>query len=64
MQSLPKLSTFNQSLFVVYAGYQDYFFSLYDKELSIKETKNIVKDVVNAIGDLIVVRVGFFFSLL
>lgn len=53
VQSLPKLSTFNESLFVVYAGYQDYFSSLYDKTLTIKQTKKIVPDVVEAIEDLI-----------
>lgn len=54
VQSLPQLSTFNQSLFVVYAGYQDYFFSLYEKSLTIKQTKKIVPDVVKAIEDHIV----------
>jgi hypothetical protein len=55
VQSLPKLSTFNESLFVVYAGYQDYFFSLYDGSLTIKQTKKIIPDVVKAIEDHIVV---------
>ena len=55
VQSLPKLANFSSSLFVVYAGYQDYFFSLYDGTLSIKKTKKIVPDVVKAIEDLIVV---------
>jgi alpha-L-fucosidase len=55
VQSLPLLSTFNESLFLVYAGYQDYFFSLYDKTLTVKQTKKIVPDVVKAIEDLIVV---------
>lgn len=55
MQSLPKLATFNESLFVVYAGYQDYFFSLYDKTLTVSQTKKIVPDVIKAIEDLIVV---------
>jgi len=54
VQSLPKLSTFNESLFVVYAGYQDYFFSLYEKSLTIKQTKKIVPDVVKAIEEHIV----------
>jgi hypothetical protein len=58
VQSLPQLSTFNQSLFVVYSGYQDYFFSLYDKSLTIKQTKKIVPDVVKAIEDHIVVSSG------
>jgi hypothetical protein len=50
VQSLPKLDTFNTSLFVVYAGYQDYFFSLYEQKLTIKQTHMIVDDVVKAIS--------------
>jgi hypothetical protein len=50
VQSLPKLATFNSSLFVVYAGYQDYFFSLYEQKLTIKQTQMIVDDVVKAIS--------------
>lgn len=54
VQSLPKLATVNESLFVVWSGYQDYFFSLYDKALSPSKTKKIVPDVVAAIEGHIV----------
>ncbi|KAG0631128.1 hypothetical protein M758_1G229400 [Ceratodon purpureus] len=53
-QSLPKLATFNESLFTVWAGYHDYFFSLYDKILTVAETPKIVPDVVQAIEDHLV----------
>jgi alpha-L-fucosidase len=56
VQSLPLLSTWNESLFTVWSGYQDYFFSLYDKKLTIKQTEKIVPDVVAAIETLIEVR--------
>lgn len=49
VQSLPKSSTLNSSLYMVYAGYQDYFFSLYDDILTPTQTLNIVSDVVSAI---------------
>lgn len=52
---MPKLATVNESLFLVWAGYQDYFFSLYDKTLSPSKTKKIVPDVVEAIEELLVV---------
>jgi hypothetical protein len=55
MQSLPKLATWNESLFMVWSRYQDYFYSLYDKQLTISQTKKIVPDVVQAIEDHIVV---------
>ncbi|KAG0564188.1 hypothetical protein KC19_8G090500 [Ceratodon purpureus] len=54
VQSLPKLATWNESLFVVWSGYQDYFFSLYDKKLTVSQTKKIVGDVVAAIEEHIV----------
>lgn len=60
---MPTLASFNESLFVVYAGYQDYFFSLYDKSLTIKQTKNIVPDVVKAIEQHIVVLTHTSFPL-
>lgn len=50
VQGLPKLASFNESLFLVYAGYQDYFFSLYEQKLTIKQTHMIVDDVVKAIS--------------
>lgn len=49
--SLPKLATVNESLFMVWAGHHDYFFSLYDKTLSPSRTRKIVPDVVAAIED-------------
>lgn len=55
VQSLPKLASVNASLFLVWSGYQDYFFSLYDKALSPSKTKKIVPDVVEAIEELLVV---------
>jgi alpha-L-fucosidase len=36
----------------VWSGYHDYFFSLYDKKLTIKQTEKIVPDVVLAIKTL------------
>lgn len=53
VQSLPKLATWNSSLFLVWSGYQDYFFSLYDKKLTVSQTKKIVPEVVTAIEELI-----------
>jgi alpha-L-fucosidase len=49
VQSLPLLSTWKESLFTVWSGYQDYFFSLYDKKLTTKQTEKIVPNVVAAI---------------
>jgi hypothetical protein len=63
VQSLPALATWNSSLFMVWSGYQDYFFSLYDKKLTVSQTKKIVPEVVDAIEELIVVSsclFGFF----
>jgi alpha-L-fucosidase len=40
----------------VWSGYQDYFFSLYDKKLTIKQTEKIVPNVVPAIETLIEVH--------
>lgn len=53
VQSLPTLATLNSSLYVVYAGYQDYFFSLYDSVLSPRETLSIVGSVVDAVVELV-----------
>ncbi|KAG0627096.1 hypothetical protein M758_2G173600 [Ceratodon purpureus] len=50
-QSLPKLATVNESLFLVWSGYQDYFSGLYDKTLTPKQTLKIVPDVVEAIAN-------------
>lgn len=53
VQSLPTIATLNSSLYVVYAGYQDYFFSLYESVLTPQETLQLVDPVVQAIVDLI-----------
>uniref|UniRef100_A0A7I4BN57 GDSL esterase/lipase n=1 Tax=Physcomitrium patens TaxID=3218 RepID=A0A7I4BN57_PHYPA len=53
VQPLPTLNSINQSLFLVYAGYQDYFYSLYDKTLTPRQALNIVEEVVESIGTLI-----------
>jgi alpha-L-fucosidase len=52
-QSLPFLNNTGKSLYVVYAGYQDYFMSLYDNTLTPREALLIVPDVVKAIERLI-----------
>jgi len=62
VQSLPTIATLNSSLYVVYAGYQDYFFSLYDSSLTPQETLQLVDPVVQAIVDLIEVRTSQSFS--
>jgi len=59
VQSLPTIATLNSSLYVVYAGYQDYFFSLYDSALTPQETLQLVDPVVQAIVDLIEGIVAF-----
>ena len=48
-QSLPTYESFNQSLFMVWAGYQDYFFDLYDGKLTPRQSLDTVPDVVTAI---------------
>jgi len=55
VQSLPTLASVNESLFFVWPGYQDYFFSLYDKTLSPSNTTKIIPDVVAAIEAFLVV---------
>jgi hypothetical protein len=40
-------------MFLVWSGYHDYFFSLYEKKLTVSQTKKIVPDVVDAIETLI-----------
>jgi len=53
VQSLPKLANISSSMFLVWSGYHDYFFSLYDKKLTVSQTKKIVPDVVDAIETLL-----------
>lgn len=55
-QSLPFLNSTGKSLYVVYAGYQDYFMSLYDSVLTPQQALLIVPDVVLGIEVLIEVR--------
>lgn len=57
IQSLPFLNSTGNALYLVYAGYQDYFMSLYDNTLTPRETLLIVPDVVKAIERLIEVLV-------
>lgn len=52
-QSLPFLNSTGKSLYVVYAGYQDYFMSLYDSVLTPQQALLIVPDVVLGIEVLI-----------
>jgi alpha-L-fucosidase len=53
VQKLPFLNQTSESLYLVYAGYQDYFFSLYDSILTPRQTLTIVPDVVQSISNLI-----------
>jgi alpha-L-fucosidase len=48
-QSLPKLATVNESLFMVWSGYQDYVSGLYDATVTPRQTFHIVAQVVKAI---------------
>lgn len=48
-QSLPSLQSLNASLYMVNAGYQDYFFSLYNQTLIPAQALDIVPSVVDAI---------------
>lgn len=52
-QKLPFLNQTGESLYLVYAGYQDYFFSLYDSLVTPSQALAIVPDVVQAISTLI-----------
>jgi hypothetical protein len=45
------LNQTGDSLYLVYAGYQDYFFSLYNSILTPRQALDIVPDVVKAISD-------------
>lgn len=48
-QSLPSIDSLNTSLYFVNAGFQDYFFPLYYKNLTKSETLELVDTVVDAI---------------
>ena len=49
VQSLPKSSTLNSSLYMVYSGFDEYFLNLYHNGLTPAETLKTVGDVVKAI---------------
>lgn len=59
-ETLPSLASLNQSLYMVYAGYQDYFFDLYDKKVTPRQGLDTVPDVVSAIVDHIEVILNTF----
>lgn len=61
-QSLPFLNNTGKSLYLVYAGYQDYFMSLYDSILTPQQALMIVPDVVKAIEILIEVSIAVLSS--
>ncbi|KAG0575663.1 hypothetical protein KC19_5G021500 [Ceratodon purpureus] len=48
-QTLPAVDSLNTSLYFVNAGFQDYFFPLYYKEITAKEALELVDSVVGAI---------------
>lgn len=52
-QSLPFLNNTGKSLYLIYAGFQDYFMSLYDNTLTPQQALLIVPDVVKAIEYLV-----------
>lgn len=56
----PTLASLNTSLYLVYAGYQDYFFDLYDKKVTPRQGLDTVPDVVSAIVDFIEVILNTF----
>jgi hypothetical protein len=62
VQKLPFLNQTSESLYLVYAGYQDYFFSLYDSILTPRQTLTIVPDVVQSISNLIEVSKNSWLS--
>lgn len=60
-QALPAETSLNQSLYVVYAGFHDYFFDLYEKKLTAAQVLDSVPDVVAAITTAIEV-ISFWYS--
>ena len=52
-QALPAYDTLNASIYVVQAGFQDYFFPLYDKKATRHSLLDKVQSVVSAITELI-----------
>lgn len=59
-ETLPSLASLNQSLYMVYAGYQDYFFDLYDKKVTPRQGLDTVPDVVSAIVNHIEVILSIY----
>lgn len=57
-QSLPFLNNTGKSLYLIYAGFQDYFMSLYDNTLTPQQALLIVPDVVKAIEYLVDVSIS------
>lgn len=57
-QVLPAENSVNQSLYVMYAGYHDYFFDLYEKKLTPAKALEAVPDVVDAITTAIEVTLN------
>lgn len=53
VQSLPSIASLNTSLYMVYSGFQDYFFGLYDGTYTPRQALDIVGDVVDAIVALV-----------
>lgn len=52
-QELPSYDSLNASIYVVQAGFQDYFFPLYDKKATRQSLLDKVQSVVSAITELI-----------
>lgn len=52
-QALPSYESLNASMYVVQAGFQDYFFPLYDKTATRQSLLDKVESVVSAIAELI-----------
>ena len=52
-QALPSYDSLNASIYVVQAGFQDYFFPLYDKKATAQSLLDKVQSVVSAITELI-----------
>lgn len=55
-QDLPAIDSLNTSLYMVYAGFQDYFFPLYDQTITPRHAVRMVPSVVDAIISAVEVR--------
>ncbi|XP_073385026.1 GDSL esterase/lipase At4g01130-like [Physcomitrium patens] len=58
--TLPAENSLNQSLYMMYAGFQYYFFDLYEKKLTPGQGLDTVPDVVDAINTAIESLVGLY----